>query len=65
MILMVSGRCDVVAFYMEWFMNRYKEGYVDVRNPFYEKKISRIYFKDVDLILFCTKNPVPLPMSLS
>ena len=57
---MVSGRTDIVAFYNNWFINRYEEGYVDVRNPFYPKKISRIYFKDVDLILFCTKNPIPI-----
>lgn len=60
MVLMVSGRTDIIAFYTKWFMNRYKEGYVDVRNPFYEKMISRIYFKDVDLIMFCTKNPIPI-----
>lgn len=60
MILNVSGRCDVVAFYTDWFMNRYKEGYVDVRNPFNENLVSRIYFKDVDAILFCTKNPIPI-----
>lgn len=60
MILNVSGRCDIVAFYSKWFMNRYKEGYVDVRNPFYYHQISRIYFEDVDLIVFCTKNPTPI-----
>lgn len=60
MILNVSGRTDVVAFYTEWFMNRYKEGFVDVRNPFNPKLISRIYFEDVDAILFCTKNPIPI-----
>lgn len=60
MILNVSGRTDIVAFYTPWFMNRYKEGYVDVRNPFYNKKISRIYFSDVELIVFCTKNPLPI-----
>jgi len=60
MILNVSGRCDIVAFYTDWFMNRYKEGYIDVRNPFYKKKVSRIYFDDVDLIVFCTKNPIPI-----
>lgn len=60
MILNVSGRCDIVAFYTKWFMNRYKEGYVDVRNPFYPKMVSRINFKDVDAILFCTKNPIPI-----
>lgn len=60
MILNVSGRTDIVTFYSEWFMNRYKEGFVDVRNPYNAKMISRIYFKDVDAILFCTKNPIPI-----
>ena len=60
MILNVSGRCDIVAFYSEWFINRYREGYVDVRNPFYNSQVSRIFFKDVDLIVFCTKNPIPI-----
>lgn len=60
MILNISGRTDIVAFYSDWFLNRYKEGYVDVRNPFFEKQISRIYFKDVDAIVFCTKNPIPI-----
>lgn len=60
MVLSVSNRTDVVAFYSDWFMNRYNEGYIDVRNPFNEKLVSRIYFEDVDLILFCTKNPIPI-----
>ncbi len=60
MILNVSGRTDIVAFYSEWFMRRYQEGYVDVRNPIYPKQVSRIYFDDVDAILFCTKNPLPI-----
>ena len=60
MVLMVSGRTDIVAFYTDWFMNRYKEGFVDVRNPFNPKMISRIKFEDVDAILFCTKNPNPI-----
>lgn len=60
MILNVSGRTDIVAFYTEWFMTRYRKGYVDVRNPFCFNKVSRIYFKDVDAIMFCTKNPLPI-----
>ena len=60
MILNVSGRTDIVANYTKWFMKRYYDGYVDVRNPFYPKMISRINFSDVDLILFCTKNPIPI-----
>ena len=60
MILNVSGRTDIVAFYSKWFMNRYKEGYLDVRKPFNKKLVSRIYFLDVDLIMFCTKNLIPI-----
>ena len=60
MILNVSGRTDIVAFYTPWFMKRYHEGFVDVRNPFNPKLVSRIYFDDVDLIVFCTKNPLPI-----
>lgn len=60
MILNVSGRTDIVAFYSKWFMNRYHEGFVDVRNPFNPKLVSRISFADVDAILFCTKNPKPI-----
>ena len=60
MILNVSGRTDIVAFYTDWFMNHYHEGFVDVRNPFNHKLVSRIDFSDVDAILFCTKNPIPI-----
>lgn len=60
MILNVSGRTDIVAFYTSWFMKRLNMGFVDVRNPFYPKKISRINFSDVDGIVFCTKNPIPI-----
>ena len=60
MILNVSGRTDIVAFYTDWFMNRYREGFFDVRNPFYNQQVSRIYVEDVDAIMFCTKNPMPM-----
>ena len=43
MILNVSGRTDIVAFYSDWFMNRFKAGFVDVRNPFNKRLVNRIY----------------------
>ena len=43
-----------------WFMKRYRDGFVDVRKPFYNKMVSRINFDDVDAIVFCTKNPLPI-----
>ena len=60
MILMISGRTDIVAFYSNWLMNRLDEGFIDVRNPFNQKMISRITLDDVDLLFFCTKNPIPI-----
>lgn len=60
MILNVSGRTDIVAFYTPWFMKRIEEGYFCVRNPFNKHLVSRINLSDVDLILFCTKNPLPI-----
>ena len=60
MIINISGRTDIVAFYSNWLMNRLKEGYIDVRNPFNPKMVSRIMIDDVDLLFFCTKNPIPI-----
>ncbi|EJO5346697.1 DUF1848 domain-containing protein [Clostridium botulinum] len=59
MILSVSRRTDIPAFYSEWFFNRVKEGFVLVRNPFNTKQISRINLspKVIDCIVFWTKNP--------
>ena len=65
MVLMVSGRTDIVAFYSKWFMKRVEEGFFDVRNPFNPKLVSRINYDDVDLIMFCTKNPIPILKDLN
>ena len=59
-ILNVGGMTDIVAFYTDWFMNRYHDGYLYVRNPFNESLVSRINFSDVDLIIICAKNPIPI-----
>lgn len=60
MILNISGRTDVVAFYSKWLIKRLEEGFFDVRNPFYHSLVNRIYLKDVSLLVFCTKNPLPI-----
>ena len=60
MILFASGRTDIPAFYSNWFINRVKAGFVDVRNPFNQNLVSRINFSDVDLIMFCSNNPLPM-----
>ncbi|MBM7583199.1 DNA repair photolyase [Caldicoprobacter guelmensis] len=59
MILSVSRRTDIVAFYLDWFFNRLKEGYVLVRNPMNYHQVSKIYLNpsDIDCIVFWTKDP--------
>lgn len=58
MILSVSRRTDIPAFYWEWFLNRVKAGFVDVRNPMNIHQVSRIDIRQnvVDCIVFWTKN---------
>lgn len=62
MIISASRRTDLPAFYSEWFMNRIKEGYCTVENPFNKKQVSRISLQpeSVDVIVFWSKNPKPL-----
>lgn len=59
MILNASGRCDICGYFMPWLLNRIKEEYCDVRNPYYPKVIHRIPFNQVEAIVFMTKNPIP------
>lgn len=57
MLLNISGRTDVIAWYPSWLKHRLDEGFVDVRNPYYGKQVSRIFFEDVDGIVITTKDP--------
>lgn len=62
MIISASRRTDIPAFYSEWFINRIKEGFLDVRNPMNNRQISRLSLSPdiVDCIVFWTKNPIPM-----
>lgn len=62
MILSVSRRTDIPAFYASWFFNRLQAGYVLVRNPYRFHAVSRIALSPdvVDGIVFWTKNPAPM-----
>ena len=62
MIIFASGRTDIPAFYSEWFLNRVRAGFADVRNPYAPQKVTRYRLdqKTVDCIVFCTKNPAPI-----
>lgn len=62
MIVSVSRRTDIPAFYSDWFFNRLKEGVVHSVNPFNRRQIGEISLRpeDVDCFVFWTKNPAPM-----
>lgn len=62
MIINTGQRTDIPAFYSKWFMNRIREGYVLVRNPYYPSLVTKFLLNPdvVDVIGFCTKNPRPM-----
>ncbi|HDP80118.1 MAG TPA: DUF1848 domain-containing protein [Spirochaetes bacterium] len=62
MIISASRRTDIPAFYTPWFLNRLREGYAMVKNPFNAKQDSRVFLGrgDVDCIVFWTRDPRPL-----
>ena len=62
MIVSVSRRTDIPAFYSDWFFNRLQEGFVHGINPFNRKQVSEISLRpeDVDCFVFWTKNPAPM-----
>jgi hypothetical protein len=65
-IISASRRTDIPAFYSEWFMNRIREGHfvkVNPYNPNQRKNVSLLP-KDVEVIVFWTKNPMPLMQHL-
>ena len=57
MIIQTGMRTDIPAFYSEWLVNRIKEGYVLVRNPYNPVQVTkyRLFPEVVDLMAFCTK----------
>ena len=62
MIISTGMRTDIPAFYSKWFLNRIRDGFVYVRNPYYPNQVTKYSLSPdvVDCIAFCTKNPIPL-----
>lgn len=62
MIISVSRRTDIPAFYSAWFFNRLRDGYVLVKRNINSRRISRISLRPdvVDGFVFWTKNPAPM-----
>jgi len=61
-IISASRRTDIPAFYSDWFMNRIREGYAIVQNPFNSTMSSRVDLscEDVDAIVFWTRDARPM-----
>ncbi len=62
MIINTGCRTDIPAFYAKWLMNRIREGYVLVRNPYNPSQVTKYNLSPevVDCLAFCTKNPEPM-----
>lgn len=67
MIVSVSRRTDIPAFYSKWFFNRLKEGFVYVINPMNPKQVSKIELNPhtVDCFVFWTKDATPMIQDLN
>lgn len=59
MIVSVSRRTDIPAFFADWFYSRLKAGYVYAQNPFNPKMLRRVSLRKeyVTCFVFWTKNP--------
>ena len=62
MIISCSRRTDIPAFYSKWLMNRIRQGFVVVPNPFNPKQVSRIGLgpDSVTAFVFWTRWAKPL-----
>ena len=62
MILSIDFRTDIPAFYSEWLLNRFKEGYVYFRNPAYPNRIHKVILNKnhIEGIMWCSKNYAPI-----
>ncbi|MFV0422259.1 DUF1848 domain-containing protein [Oleidesulfovibrio sp.] len=61
-IISASRRTDLPAFHSRWFIERIRQGWCEVANPFNAKQVRRVSLlpQDVDGIVFWTRNAAPL-----
>ncbi|WP_456443299.1 DUF1848 family protein, partial [Caldithrix abyssi] len=57
-IISASRRTDIPAFYLNWFIQRIREGFVEVQNPFYPQAVKRVLLdaEQVEWIVFWSRN---------
>lgn len=57
-IISASRSTDIPTFYGDWFVNRWKAGYIKWINPFNNSPLY-VSFKNARVVVFWTKNPKP------
>lgn len=67
MIISVSRRTDIPAFFSDWFLRRVEQGYFCAKNPFNPSQVQRVSLEpgDVDAFVFFSKDPRPLMRHLA
>ena len=62
MILSIDFRTDIPAFYSEWIVNRFNEGYLMFRNPASPNTVHKVVLdkKHIEGIIWCSKNYLPI-----
>jgi DNA repair photolyase len=58
-IISASRSTDIPTFYSDWFIARWKAGYLKWKNPF-NSKYYHVSFKNTRVVVFWTKNPKPI-----
>lgn len=62
MILAIDFRTDIPAFYSEWILNRFKEGFLYFRNPAYPTTLHKVILDEehIEGIIWCSKDYSPI-----
>lgn len=63
-IVSASRSTDIPAFYADWFVERWKKGYIKWKNPFNGVPLY-VAFEKARSVVFWTKNPRPMMKHLS
>lgn len=56
-IISASRATDIPAFYMDWFLRRFKEGYIIWKNPYRQTMRQKVCFDKTRAVVFWTKDP--------
>jgi len=56
-IISLSRATDIPAFYLDWFLRRYAEGYIIWKNPYRQNQKQKVLFDKTRAAVFWTKDP--------